>query len=123
MDSENFWSNYLSDIGNYVKFYNIKSDNYEDIKIPLKNEKVTNFIKKYDVSEFEFERFAEGTKSVAAAIAESVFLDLCHTRGYDDVGEAATIAEGPCSNACQTFTNDDSCEFAIVECSFIVVRA
>ncbi|MBQ6512602.1 condensation domain-containing protein [Methanobrevibacter sp.] len=49
-----YWNNCLSDIGNYVRYYNIESDSYGKIKIPLENESVSNFLNDYDVSKFRF---------------------------------------------------------------------
>ncbi len=49
-----YWKNYLSDIGNYVRFHNIKSDVYKSIKIPFKNERYIDFLKKHSISRFEF---------------------------------------------------------------------
>ena len=49
-----FWNSYILDAGNYIKFHNIKSDNYNNIKIPFKNEKIGNFLKKNNISKFEF---------------------------------------------------------------------
>lgn len=48
-----FWNTYLLDVGNYIKFHNIKSDNYNNIKIPFKNE-IGNFLKKNNISKFDF---------------------------------------------------------------------
>ena len=44
-----YWKNYLSDIGNYVRFHNIKSDVYKSIKIPFKNERYIDFLKKHSL--------------------------------------------------------------------------
>ena len=39
-----FWNNYFSDAGNYVKFYNLKSDDYRNIEISFDNEATTKFL-------------------------------------------------------------------------------
>lgn len=49
-----YWKNYLSDIGNYVRFHNIKSDVYKSMKLQFKNERYIDFLKKHSVSRFEF---------------------------------------------------------------------
>ena len=49
-----YWKNYLSDIGNYVRFHNIKSDDYKSVKLQFKNERYIDFLKKHSVSRFEF---------------------------------------------------------------------
>jgi len=49
-----YWKKHFLDIGNYVKYYNIKSKNYKNIKIPINNELISDFLKDYNVCEFEF---------------------------------------------------------------------
>ena len=49
-----FWKKYLLDMGDYVKFFNIKSDNYKTIKIPIAPKMFSNFLKEYEISKFEF---------------------------------------------------------------------
>lgn len=48
-DSE-FWKYYLKNTENYIKFHNIKSNNYKRVKMPLINETVNSF----NMSEFDF---------------------------------------------------------------------
>ena len=48
-----YWKKHLLDVGNYVKFYNIKSSNYKNIKIPLNN-KTKNFLNQNNIPKFEF---------------------------------------------------------------------
>ena len=49
-----FWKNYLIDVGDYVKFFNIKSNNYKTIKIPLENKTFSNFLKDDEITKFDF---------------------------------------------------------------------
>ncbi|WP_295616213.1 D-alanine--poly(phosphoribitol) ligase subunit DltA [uncultured Methanobrevibacter sp.] len=49
-----FWNNYFSDAGNYVKFYNLKSDDYRNIEISFDNEATTKFLNEHDISKFNF---------------------------------------------------------------------
>ena len=53
-NDSDYWKNHVSDIGNYVRFHNIKSDEYKSMKIPFNNEKYIDFLKKHSVSRFEF---------------------------------------------------------------------
>ena len=48
------WKKQLSDIGNYLKFYNISSDNYKNLEIPLNNQRLGSFLNNHDSSRFEF---------------------------------------------------------------------
>ena len=49
-----FWKQYLlNDKNDYVKFYNITSNNYKNIKIPL-SDNLTNFLKEENISKFTF---------------------------------------------------------------------
>ena len=48
-----YWKNHLLDNGDYVKFYNVQSDNYKNIKIPLNNNTISAFLNQYDFSKFE----------------------------------------------------------------------
>ena len=52
-DSE-YWKNHILDIGKYIKFYNIKSNNYNKINIPLNNETIQNFLDENNISKFEY---------------------------------------------------------------------
>ena len=49
-----YWKQFQLDIGDNVKYYNIKSSNYKNIKIPIDNEKLSNFLKVNDTSKFNF---------------------------------------------------------------------
>ena len=49
-----YWNNQMSDIGDHVKYYNIESNSYGKIKIPIENESLSNFLNDYDVSKFRF---------------------------------------------------------------------
>ena len=49
-----FWKKHLSDIGQYVKFHLIPSNNYKSLKIPLENEALDNFLNQHDLSRFDF---------------------------------------------------------------------
>jgi len=49
-----YWIQYQLNLGNYVKYYNIKSDSYSNIRIPLNNEKLSDFLKENDTSRFNF---------------------------------------------------------------------
>ena len=49
-----YWKNHFLNAGNYVKYYNIKSDDYKNITIPIDNELISGFLKDYDFCEFEF---------------------------------------------------------------------
>ena len=51
---EEYWKNQLSDIGEYIKFYNLKTNNYKSKRATLKNQTVKKFIKKQNISKFEF---------------------------------------------------------------------
>lgn len=53
-DDLKYWKGHLLDVGNYVKFYNIKSNNYGTVKIPFDDNALQKFMKQYDVSRFEF---------------------------------------------------------------------
>ena len=57
LDYENdsiFWKKQLSDIGQYVKFHFISSNNYKSVKIPLENEALDNFLNQHKLSRFDF---------------------------------------------------------------------
>lgn len=47
-------SNLRLDIGNYVKFYNVKFNTYKQIKLHPDDEKLSNFLNKEDISKFDF---------------------------------------------------------------------
>ncbi len=49
-----YWKNHFLNAGNYVKYYNIKSDDYKNIRIPIDNEFISGFLDDYNVCEFEF---------------------------------------------------------------------
>ena len=49
-----YWRQSLLNLENYVKFYNIKLNNYENIKMPLENEKLNDFLKEHKISKFNF---------------------------------------------------------------------
>lgn len=49
-----YWKKHLSDVGNHVKFYNIKSNNNKNVKIPFNNKALSKFLNKYDASKFDF---------------------------------------------------------------------
>ena len=49
-----FWKEYLSDYNEYVKFYNLKSNNYKNIKIYFNDESINNFLEKNNIPKFNF---------------------------------------------------------------------
>ena len=49
-----YWKQFQLDIGDNVKYYNLESSNYKNIKIPIDNEKLSNFLKVNDTSKFNF---------------------------------------------------------------------
>lgn len=49
-----YWKNHFLNAGNYVKYYNIKSDDYKKIRIPINKRLISDFLNDYDVCEFEF---------------------------------------------------------------------
>ncbi len=49
-----YWKKQLSDIGKYLKFYNIPSDNYENIKISIDNQRIASLLDQHNASKFEF---------------------------------------------------------------------
>lgn len=53
-NDKNFWNNYLSDMGDHVKFYNINSNRYKNMKIQFENKKIANLLKKHGFSNFKF---------------------------------------------------------------------
>ena len=50
----NYWKSIKSQAGNYVKFHNLKSNNYKTQKIEIENKSVLDFIKNHDSSVFNF---------------------------------------------------------------------
>lgn len=50
----NYWKKNLFNIGEYIKFYNIKSNNYKNIKIFPNNETLSNFLNENNISKFNF---------------------------------------------------------------------
>ena len=53
MDSV-YWKNHLLDIGSYIKYYNIKSNNYQKQDIPLNNNSLNEFLTIHNISMPEF---------------------------------------------------------------------
>ena len=49
-----YWKHYQSDVGEYVKYFNLKSNNYKNIRIPLKNKSLSTFLKEQNTSKFNF---------------------------------------------------------------------
>ena len=49
-----YWKQFQLDIGDNVKYYNLESSNYKNIKIPIDNEKLSNFLKANDTSKYNF---------------------------------------------------------------------
>ena len=53
-EDSGYWKNHLSDIGNHVKFYNVKSKNYKNINIPFDRQLLNEFFKSNNSCEFNF---------------------------------------------------------------------
>ena len=53
-DDVNFWKKYLLNAGNHIKFYNIKSNDNETIRISLENNGLNKFLKDFNLSRLEF---------------------------------------------------------------------
>ena len=49
-----YWKEYHTDIGEYVRYYNLQSDNYKHIEIPLEAYDFSNFLKDQNTSKFNF---------------------------------------------------------------------
>ena len=45
-----YWKNLLLDIGNYIKYYNIKSDNYQKQDIAFNNDSLNEFLSNHNIS-------------------------------------------------------------------------
>ena len=50
----NYWKNHLLDMGNYVKFHNVKSNNYKIINIPFDNKLLKEFLIQQNTSKHNF---------------------------------------------------------------------
>ena len=53
-NDSDYWRDIRLNAGNYVKFHNLKSDNYNHYKIKIDKEPVLNFINSHDCSLFNF---------------------------------------------------------------------
>ena len=53
LDSD-FWKNHLLDVDEFIKFYNVKSNNVDSKKININNEKVSIFLNNHNTSKFYF---------------------------------------------------------------------
>ena len=49
-----YWKEYHTDIGEYVRYYNLQSDNYKHIEILLKGYDFSNFLNNQNTSKFNF---------------------------------------------------------------------
>ena len=49
-----YWKEYHTDIGEYVRYYNLQSDNDKHIEIPLEDYDFSNFLKDQNTSKFNF---------------------------------------------------------------------
>jgi amino acid adenylation domain-containing protein len=53
-NDSSYWKNHLSDIGNHVKFHNVKSKNCKNIKIHFDRQLLREFLKSEHTCEFDF---------------------------------------------------------------------
>ncbi|WP_407461982.1 AMP-binding protein, partial [Methanobrevibacter sp.] len=53
-DDRSYWDNKLLDAEDYVKYFNIKSNNYRNISFSIENDSLSTFLKNHKISKYNF---------------------------------------------------------------------
>ena len=53
-DDRSYWDDKLRDAEDYVKYFNIKSNNYRNIRFSIENDSLSTFLKNHKISKYNF---------------------------------------------------------------------